>query len=212
MDLGVTMGHYLIFRQTHACLWWSQTCLSPSRSSPKTTSGWVRLLTVALTADWIMMDYDGLWWIMMDYDGLWWIMAIVRGPSIIACNLDGVFSEVHVNTTDLKLNAVDNISRIWPVLDFLDGAPGIAPARHNTAHPRWWLFRAHDAKCLAHCRWLEAQGEKNENDLHVYSHGNGYITHLQMANFHQFSIKTTSITGDFTARQCYIYIYNIHPS
>ena len=101
MDLGVTMGHYLIFRQTHACLWWSQTCLSPSRSSPKTTSGWVRLLTVALTADWIMMDYDGLWW----------IMAIVRGPSIIACNLDGVFSEVHVNTTDLKLNAVDNISR-----------------------------------------------------------------------------------------------------
>ena len=62
-------------------------------------------------------------------------MAIVRGPSVIACNLDGVLSEVHVNTIDLKLNAVDDISIIWQVLDFLDGAHS-APARHNTAHPR----------------------------------------------------------------------------
>ena len=62
-------------------------------------------------------------------------MAIVRGPSVIACNLDGVLSEVHVNTIDLKLNAVDDISIIWQVLDFLDGAHS-APARYNTAHPR----------------------------------------------------------------------------
>ena len=59
-----------------------------------------------------------------------------------------------------------------------------------------WKLRAKKTRMICMCTAMEL--------------GN-YITHLQMANFHQFSIKTTSITGDFTARQCYyIYIVYIH--
>ena len=125
---------------------------------------------------------------MMDYAN------IVRGPSVIACNLDGVLSEVHVNMIDLTLNAVDDILMIG---EFIRRQHGTIRRIPDDDYFELMMRNA----------WHIAGGwklrvKKNENDLHVYSHGTGYITHLQMAIFP----STTLIAGDSTARQWEIYV------